>query len=596
MDTLKYYDLVDAEIGKIINELKDTDFFGNNKEENGMKSKAFLVWYLRSYAPDVAKDFTSSVDGDDDNSCDIIYKYVDSSGKDVFNVVQAKWFSKKNVNKAKEISKEIKACIDDFRVILKGNKESTNEQFTKKYCELMEHKALNGKINFVFLSLSKNADGANDNIEDFTSSSLITFEKLHVEKLKRIYIERNFKNAKALNPLEIPCKPNNYIALRIQKENYIKIEAPYKSYVFITTPEQIHDLYENYGDSLFYSNIRNPLERSPFNESIRTTIEKDSMHFWYFNNGITAITDLIHDFHKDAEVVTIRGLQIINGAQTVCSIYEAYKAITDETKKELANINGKIMIRVLSSGGPDHDFKVTKYTNSQNPVINRDFHANDDIQSKIQNSFFENGNIWYEKRRGEFKKRRIPKEINIISNELFAQIYLAYGLQLPVTAKNNKKYIFVTRIEDKDYGLYETIFDNASYDEMLAGYYIYSFVEEKRRKIYKDIKAIDIDENGKYSTSDLKTLNKEFALHATFHIVSLFRIILLKDTTSIQEVNGKIISAFKNAKTEVYESTYNRIIDKAGVFIEKQKQADLKFSLSKYFKSGESYEKLKNLV
>ncbi|MEY3400634.1 MAG: hypothetical protein RLZZ86_237 [Cyanobacteriota bacterium] len=39
-----------------------------------------------------------------------------------------------------------------------------------------------------------------------------------------------------------------------------------------------------------------------------------------------------------------------------------------------------VTLRLLKSGGKDFDLNVTRYTNSQNPVDDRDFCANDDIQ------------------------------------------------------------------------------------------------------------------------------------------------------------------------------------------------------------------------
>ena len=47
------------------------------------------------------------------------------------------------------------------------------------------------------------------------------------------------------------------------------------------------------------------------------TLSSEPVNFWYFNNGITAITDSIDPFHDDSTKVTITGIQIINGAQTV---------------------------------------------------------------------------------------------------------------------------------------------------------------------------------------------------------------------------------------------------------------------------------------
>ena len=51
----------------------------------------------------------------------------------------------------------------------------------------------------------------------------------------------------------------------------------------------------------------------------------------------------------------------------------------------------------------------------------RDFHANDDIQIALQNDSYST-NVWYEKRRGEFREKP-PEGVQIVSSEVFASIY-----------------------------------------------------------------------------------------------------------------------------------------------------------------------------
>ena len=71
-----------------------------------------------------------------------------------------------------------------------------------------------------------------------------------------------------------------------------------------------------------------------------------------------------------------------NGAQTVYSIYSAYKNAS-RTKRTQMNREALITLRLLKSGGKDFDLNVTRYTNSQNPIQDRDFYANEDIQVEL---------------------------------------------------------------------------------------------------------------------------------------------------------------------------------------------------------------------
>jgi hypothetical protein len=127
------------------------------------------------------------------------------------------------------------------------------------------------------------------------------------------------------------------------------------------------------------------------------------------------------------------------------------------------------------------DLKVTRYTNSQNPMSDRDFYANDEIQERLQNEFF-NTPFWYERRRDEF--RVIPDKITRVPNTVFANAYLAYHLQKPVSVIRNYKQtletgndlIFLSYKEHKD-GLYEQVFnEKTTCEDMLCSYYLYKIL------------------------------------------------------------------------------------------------------------------------
>ncbi len=63
------------------------------------------------------------------------------------------------------------------------------------------------------------------------------------------------------------------------------------------------------------------------------TIGNNSQYFWYFNNGITAITSTLPDIAEAAENIEVDGFQIINGAQTVYAIYSAYEEASLKKRK-----------------------------------------------------------------------------------------------------------------------------------------------------------------------------------------------------------------------------------------------------------------------
>jgi hypothetical protein len=332
------------------------------------------------------------------------------------------------------------------------------------------------------LTLSQYKGGADENISAFKKGDeKIKFELIDINRIKLDYIDRTYKKIDPLNPLEIYHNPEeNPVTIEIvQKNGTVKIDKPFEAYMFLLRPKSIYNLFEKYGFALFYKNVRNPLLQSQFNEDIERTALDNPAYFWYYNNGITAITYLLPTIGKKAEQIELTGLQIINGAQTVYSIYRAYKDAT-VTKRRQMDSESLVTLRLLKSGGKDFDLNVTRYTNSQNPVEDRDFCANDDIQITLQNASYQT-NIWYEKRRDEF--RETPENVKKVPNYIFANVYLAYHLQDPVNViknydqrKMNKNLNFISHKEHKD-GLYEKIFnDQTTFENMLCAFYVFNVI------------------------------------------------------------------------------------------------------------------------
>ncbi len=621
MLTNDFYELIDHELLGIIEKYKDDAFLKKQKGEQGennKKSYAFLIWFLEFYArrteylPYITdsnslvnrqsektnSNITTIKDGD--ASCDLIIDSVDNFGNKVFYIIQSKW---NNANKCQgEIERgEIVKALNDFETILRGDVHNVNSKLTKKLDELYDHLKNNGDVKFVFLCLCKKNSKADDNITSFLRGHERTkLEIIDIDRLKIDYIDRKYKKIEPINPLENYYDPQE-IKVPIQIErlsakngNYIKIEKPFDAYVFLIRPKTLFNLFDKYGFYLFYKNVRNPLLQSQFNEDIERTATENPEFFWYYNNGITAITySPFPRIRSQAESIELNGLQIINGSQTVYSIYRSYKNASPAKK---AQMDEEILItlRLLKSGGKDFDLNVTRFTNSQNPVQDRDFCANDAIQERLQNSFY-NTKFWYEKRRGEFrqddpvlKDELINKNIVIVPNFVFANAYLAYYLQDPVSVFNNsqqmpqteKDLIFISHKENKD-GLYEKIFnDDIDYRNMLCAFYLFSVLVK---------------------ITELRDFNESLNT-PLYHLLALFKVAFTKyihkKINSKIDVNLHIIKLYENRDVTLITKTFRFLL----IFIQKEigllnkntTEKHLKFlnTLSYYEKVREDLEDL----
>jgi hypothetical protein len=535
-----FYSVIDEELNVLLAKYKDDEFIKRHKSAiNNQKSYSLLIWFLEFYGR-ISNYSDFITDSRNDSSCDIVFDKLNNQGNKVFYVVQSKW---NNLDKSeKETDKdEILKALNDFETILRGEKKNVNQKLKVKLEELDLHLKSNGEVKFIFLSLSQYKGGADENINGFKNNDVKTkFEIIDINRIKVDYIDRKYKKIDPINPLETYQDPEESpITIEIvQKGGSLKIEKPFEAYMFLLRPKAIWELFNKYGFALFYKNVRNPLLQSQFNTDIEKTALENPSYFWYYNNGISAITYLLPDIGKKAETVQLTGLQIINGAQTFYSIYRAYDSASP-TKRIQMDTEALVTLRLLKSGGKDFDLNVTRYTNSQNPVEDRDFCANDDIQIELQNASYQT-KVWYEKRRDEF--RETPKGIREIPNSVFANVYLAYHLQDPVSVLKNYRHQlqdlnFISHKDHKD-GLYEKIFnENTTFEDMLCAFYIFDSVDDYTPFSYEET----------FKTS-------------LFHLLALFKIAFTKYLKAKYgdkiNVNKRIIKIYEEGGKEIIIKTF----------------------------------------
>ncbi|MBM4985716.1 AIPR family protein [Vibrio parahaemolyticus] len=466
MKNRDFYELLEQDLLEIIESFPG--FLKNKlKQEQQKKSHAFLIWFLNFYA-DISNIDEYITDGHDDKSCDIILDRINTQGERVFYLVQSKWNTIGNCEKHFE-SEVLKSYLSDVNSILLGDVEPTkNQKFNHKYKQLIEHIRANGEVKVIYLSLKNECLEAKENIKSLENSfgHKVKVESFDINRLKLDYIERLYKKSIPPNPLEKIYNPEfEKINLNIVKDdsrNLLTIGSPFEGYVFNVLPKTIFQLVERYGVSLFDKNVRNPLVSSSINTEIVNSLKNNPSYFWYYNNGITAISRKIPPIGTQAESFEVTGLQIINGAQTAYSIYKAYSESTPE-QREIIDTEARITLRLLKSGGKDFDLKVTKFTNSQNPVSERDFWSSDELQTQIQNYFY-GTNVWYEKRSGEF--REYPEQVIKVPNTVVADAHLSFWLGKPVDLfeahiekdRTGIDLRFTSYRENPD-GLYEVIFN-----------------------------------------------------------------------------------------------------------------------------------------
>jgi AIPR protein len=589
MLTKDFYDILDKQLEKVVEDNPNFELIKRHRKMDEKKAAAFLIWFLNFYSPSKGLVYQRYItEGRDDNSCDIIFDITDGTGKTTFYVIQSKWKSKKNIESSIN-STDIKASLNDFETLLReGKTNSHNENFKRKYNELMTHYEKNGAIKFIFLGLSLFNAEVQSNIKSFEKQfdGQVKIDILDILKLKRDYIEKTYKQILSDNPLEnLYNLEEERITLSIERHeggpgDYMKLNTRTRAYVFFLKPKMVFELFERYKHSLFFKNIRNPLPISETNEKITDTLNNEPESFWFYNNGITAISAIMPAIiGSGAREIEVTGLQIINGAQTVHSIWSAYKHASN-IKREIMNREAVISMRIFESNNKDFNLRVTRFTNSQNEILSSDFYANDDIQIRLQNEFF-NTHYWYQKRRGEFKET--PQNVISVSNEFCAAAYLAYHLQNPIDAIEERDNLFISHKEDLN-GLYEVIFNERTrFEDMFIAYALFNkfMILLKSEKAWK---TVDV----------FKT--------PLFHYLALSRIVIVKylwlKYTSEADVDKLIYNAFldKNdkKKTNDFNAIFYFVKHKTNEFIGNELNGEIEQTITDFLTSAKQYEKVRN--
>lgn len=500
MTFFDFYDALNAELDAVIADNPAEERL-HKGDESTRKSFAFLIWFMKFYGKRPIYNLNIT-EGDDDTSCDIIFSTPDSVGRKIFYVVQAKWKSRKNCTEKLD-STAFKATLDDFKLVYSGQKQfsSKNDNFNRQYEDLKQHLAENKYVKFVYLTLCQNNSSINENIELF-KKQYADIEIIDIDRLRRDFIEVRYKQIQPQNPMEYDYNPEvETIILPIEQldieKNFLRVDAPYNSYTFLIRPKTIYELFDKYGFKLFFSNIRNPLIASEYNRQIEQTMRDAPDRFWYYNNGITAITrDLPRRINPTAQQIDITGFQIINGAQTVYSVYKAYR---DAQNGKRNTINQALLqLRIVQSINKEFDLDITRYTNQQNPTEPRDFWANDPVQVRLQNESF-GTNYWYSIRRGEF--RNVPKHVKVVSNEEFIKTYIEFTHLL-----TEIKEVWVSQKDSNNSGSvngqYEIYFnEKTKFEDILVAYLL-----GEELKLLSDKIATNFKIYSKYLLYDLKVV------------------------------------------------------------------------------------------
>lgn len=268
----------------------------------------------------------------------------------------------------------------------------------------------------------------------------------------------------------------------MQRQNSIEINLPYKllqqsysvedidSYTGVVNAKQLVESIEEVIGVIFDENIRLAEVKSKVNDGIKSTAaDKDSAMFYFYNNGITFICDSIN-ISPNSLSANLKGASIVNGCQTVTSLYENYNL-------DKLNDDVDLLVRVTKISDYDERAKITQFLNTQNQIKESYFLSNHTIIRDLQSKLLSYG-YYLERQINEatYKERyvdeSIKKDKTIIKLDDVIQYYSGYYLdKFAAVAKRNKASLYSPDIK-------EEILSEITPEKVITSYKMYQTVSD----------------------------------------------------------------------------------------------------------------------
>jgi hypothetical protein len=371
-------------------DLSDVQNASEDQREKTFNTRALAAQAVQRIARiDAGQAAASVTDGTGDNGIDAVFV----TETDAVVLVQAKWDSNGTAG----------IGLGEARNFIAGLKALTNEQFDRfnekfaRHIPELEAALGNPEVTFVMVVATSGTTELADPValafrdmqEELNDPSpLVRIETLGLS---------DFHSAITAEA------DGGRIDLEVTIENWGLVTEPYEAFYGTVSAAEVAKWYAAHGDRLFEQNIRKPLGNTPVNQGLSHTLEVEQPHFWYFNNGITALCSSIRKLARGATSRTfgdfrLSGVSIVNGAQTVASIARAAREHDDED-----GLEARVWVRFISLEGcpPEFASEVTEATNTQNTVERSDFVALDPEQARLRTELLLSVQKTYSIKRGE---------------------------------------------------------------------------------------------------------------------------------------------------------------------------------------------------
>jgi hypothetical protein len=212
-------------------------------------------------------------------------------------------------------------------------------------------------------------------------------------------------------------------------------------------------LHKKHNKALYERNIRYFLgsRESDVNKSIQETLRTAPDEFFYLNNGVTALVDLVEapQGTKANKRLRLRGLSVINGAQTISSAAEFV------AQNPLCDISSaKVLVTIIKADSEGSFGRaVTRARNHQNPVSTGNFASLDPRQEELRRELSYLGYSYHYRPEAMPRSAEVSASIITIEQAMKALALFEIDSRYPYWLKNE-----ISRFQNAESSEYQSLF------------------------------------------------------------------------------------------------------------------------------------------
>lgn len=408
---------------QIIQEIAADPFYQGNFPNDGQR---FVAWYLRRILlRDDAATRDDITDGADDKQIDAVI--VDDVEQRIL-LVQGKFINSGNVDaeplrevlaawvRLQDLGALQKDCNDRLKKKIEAIRTALDDDYRVDF-ELLTTGALTDAARADFIAY---ADKFSE-FDGFTAS-------LHLVDAPTIETRLAEAEARVLPVIRhtISLDPTKTLSMDLPGARTVVAAIPLRECLNLPG---ITD------GRLFAKNVRQSLGSSnKVNRELSRTIHSDKIRdFFFYHNGITALCDAMQ-LSQDGRSITVEGLSVVNGCQSLTTIYSASERIRSNESKD-----AHVLFRFYEIKDRTFGDRISINTNSQSAVKARDLRSNDRVMVGLKKAFetrYPDG--MFMSKRGDIAPA--SKDMaKVVDAATFAKMLMAWHCQRPNYAANEKK-------------------------------------------------------------------------------------------------------------------------------------------------------------